>query len=267
MNHGLPQNLAMLGAGNLGQAIVQGLLDHARMPAARLIMTRHRTGLLTSFVDQGVTVLSDNAKAVVQSRIIVLSVKPFKVEEVAREIMPVLKPDQIIISVATGVSIGNIREWTSNKVPVFRAMPNTAIGIGESLTCIARDNFSNDEAFKEIETLFNQVGRAVEITEDLMNAATVLGACGVAYALRFIRAMVQGGIEIGFDASTAALIANQTVRGAATLLLQGNAHPEAEIDKVTTPKGCTIAGLNEMEHQGFSSSLIKGITTSFDKIG
>ena len=100
-----------------------------------------------------------------------------------------------------------------------------------------------------------------------MNAATVLGACGVAFALRFIRAMVQGGIEIGFDASTAALIANQTVRGAAALLLQGNTHPEAEIDKVTTPKGCTIAGLNEMEHQGFSSSLIEGITTSFEKIG
>ncbi len=107
--------------------------------------------------------------------------------------MPLLKPDQIIVSVATGIPISRIREWTANKVPVFRAMPNTAIAIGESLTCIARDRdaLGNDEAFEEIEKLFNQVGRVVEITEELLNAATVLGACGVAFALRFIRAMVQ----------------------------------------------------------------------------
>ena len=100
-----------------------------------------------------------------------------------------------------------------------------------------------------------------------MNAATVLGACGTAFAMRYIRANIQGGIEIGFDAATASLIAAQTVKGAAELLLTTHTHPEQEIDKVTTPKGCTIAGLNEMEHQGFSSSLIKGIAASFAKIG
>ena len=104
------------------------------------------------------------------------------------------------------------------------------------------------------------------IDEKLMEAATVLGACGTAYAMRYIRANIQGGIEIGFDAATASLIAAQTVKGAAELLLQKGTHPEQEIDKVTTPKGCTIAGLNEMEHQGFSSSLIKGIAVSYNKI-
>ena len=104
------------------------------------------------------------------------------------------------------------------------------------------------------------------IDEKLMDAATVLGACGTAYAMRYIRANIQGGIEIGFSAKIASLIAAQTVKGAAELLLQRNTHPEQEIDKVTTPKGCTIAGLNEMEHQGFSSSLIKGIVTSYQKI-
>ncbi len=99
-----------------------------------------------------------------------------------------------------------------------------------------------------------------------MEAATILGACGIAYALRFIRAMTQGGIQIGFSADVASLIASQTVKGAAELLLVGDTHPEAEIDKVTTPKGCTIVGLNEMEHAGFSSALIKGIVTSFEKI-
>jgi pyrroline-5-carboxylate reductase len=119
---------------------------------------------------------------------------------------------------------------------------------------------------KLVEELFSTVGKVVVIEEKLMDAATVLGACGTAYAMRYIRANIQGGIEIGFDAKTASLIAAQTVKGAAELLLQKGSHPEQEIDKVTTPKGCTIAGLNEMEHQGFSSSLIKGIATSYDKI-
>src|SRR5690606_14119189 len=119
---------------------------------------------------------------------------------------------------------------------------------------------------KYVSQLFDQLGISIHIDEKLMDAATVLGACGVAYALRFIRAATQGGIEIGFDAKTASLIAAQTVKGSAELLLKLNRHPEEEIDKVTTPKGCTIVGLNEMEHQGFSSSLIKGICASFDKI-
>jgi pyrroline-5-carboxylate reductase len=114
--------------------------------------------------------------------------------------------------------------------------------------------------------LFDQLGKTVVIEEKLMDAATVLGACGTAYAMRYIRANIQGGIEIGFSASVASLIAAQTVKGAAELLLIKNTHPEQEIDKVTTPKGCTIAGLNEMEHQGFSSSLIKGVVTSYKKI-
>jgi pyrroline-5-carboxylate reductase len=110
------------------------------------------------------------------------------------------------------------------------------------------------------------LGKTVLIEEKLMDAATVLGACGTAFAMRYIRANIQGGIEIGFSATTASLIAAQTVKGAAELLLRRNTHPEQEIDKVTTPKGCTIAGLNEMEHRGFSSSLIKGVVTSYRKI-
>jgi pyrroline-5-carboxylate reductase len=144
-------------------------------------------------------------------------------------------------------------------------MPNTAIAIQESITCMCTRNILPDQQ-SYVEDIFNQLGRAVTIDEKLMDAATVLGACGIAYALRFIRANIQGGIEIGFDAATATLIAAQTVKGAAELLIQTGRHPEQEIDKVTTPKGCTIAGLNEMEHQGFSSSLIKGIAASFEKI-
>ena len=153
-----------------------------------------------------------------------------------------------------------------NEVSVVRAMPNTAIAIQESITCLSSGKI-NAEQVAFTEALFSALGKTVFIDEKLMNAATVLGACGTAYAMRYIRASVQGGIEIGFDAATASLIAAQTVKGAAELLLTTHTHPEQEIDKVTTPKGCTIAGLNEMEHQGFSSSLIKGISASFAKIG
>jgi pyrroline-5-carboxylate reductase len=146
--------------------------------------------------------------------------------------------------------------------PIFRAMPNTAIAIQQSVTCLCHHDAS-DSQVSYVTNLFDNLGITVPIDEKLMDAATVLGACGIAYALRFIRAATQGGIEIGFDAKTASLIAAQTVNGAAGLLLKGNRHPEEEIDKVTTPKGCTIAGLNEMEHRGFSSSLIKGISASY----
>jgi pyrroline-5-carboxylate reductase len=144
-------------------------------------------------------------------------------------------------------------------------MPNTAIAIQESMTCVAAKNVA-EEHLQYVLDLFNQLGKAVRIDEKLMDAATVLGACGTAFAMRYIRANIQGGIEIGFDAATANLIAAQTVKGAAELLLKKGSHPEQEIDKVTTPKGCTIAGLNEMEHRGFSSSLIKGLVASYEKI-
>ncbi|MBN8789943.1 MAG: pyrroline-5-carboxylate reductase, partial [Terrimonas sp.] len=137
--------------------------------------------------------------------------------------------------------------------------------IQQSMTCISARDITSDQ-LEYVKDIFNQLGRVVVIEEKLMDASTVLAACGTAYAMRYIRANIQGGIQIGFDAKTASLIAAQTVLGAAQLLLQKNTHPEHEIDKVTTPKGCTIAGLNEMEHQGFSSSLIKGIVASYDKI-
>jgi len=167
--------------------------------------------------------------------------------------------------VVTGVIISDLEEVIGISIPVFRAMPNTAIAIRESMTCLSHHNASESQV-QLINKLFSTVGKVVAIDEKLMDAATVLGACGTAYAMRYIRANIQGGIEIGFDAATASLIAAQTVKGAADLLLIKKSHPEFEIDKVTTPKGCTIAGLNEMEHRGFSSSLIKGVVASYDRI-
>ncbi|HRX95168.1 MAG TPA: pyrroline-5-carboxylate reductase dimerization domain-containing protein, partial [Chitinophagaceae bacterium] len=173
--------------------------------------------------------------------------------------------NKILVSVVTGVMIDEMEESIKKKLAYFRAMPNTAIAIQESMTCLC-SKYAKPDDEKFVFEMFSRLGKVVYINENLMDASTVLGACGTAYAMRYIRASTQGGIEIGFDAKTASLIAAQTVKGAAELLLQNGSHPEQEIDKVTTPKGCTIAGLNEMEHQGFSSALIRGIMTSYNKI-
>ncbi|GAA4317453.1 pyrroline-5-carboxylate reductase [Compostibacter hankyongensis] len=257
---------AIIGGGNLGGAIADGLLESGFLQPSQLILTRRNAGALSRFSEKGVHTTSDNLQAIQAAEVIVVALKPYNVREVLQELKAAFRPDkQLLISVVTGVPMEELEKIAGEGMPVFRAMPNTAIAIRESVTCICHKNATGQQV-AYVSEMFGQLGVAVPIDEKLMDASTVLGACGIAYALRFIRASIQGGIEIGFDVRTANLIAAQTVKGAAELLIRGNRHPEEEIDKVTTPKGCTIAGLNEMEHQGFSSSLIKGITVSYNKI-
>ncbi|MBC8034321.1 MAG: pyrroline-5-carboxylate reductase [Chitinophagaceae bacterium] len=260
------RKIGIIGGGNLGTAIAEGLLNSGFAKPADLTISKRNTATLSALKEKGVTIASDNHTAVKNSELIILAVKPFQVKEVLEGISADLSDSRhMLVSVITGIFIQDIIEITGKSLPIFRAMPNTAIAIQQSMTCLSSFNASREQ-IQYVEALFNTVGRVANIEEKLMDAATVLGACGTAYAMRYIRANIQGGIEIGFDAFTASLIAAQTVKGAAELLLQNGTHPEQEIDKVTTPKGCTIAGLNEMEHQGFSSSIIKGIAVSFNKI-
>ncbi|PUZ26660.1 pyrroline-5-carboxylate reductase [Chitinophaga costaii] len=259
------QKIAIIGGGNLGAAIAQGLLKSGFSQAADITVTKRNTTTLAALQRQGVQITSDNAAAIQGADVVLVALKPYNVREILTEFKAAFNSRQLIISVVTGVFIDELEAIVGHGLPVFRAMPNTAIAIEESMTCICQKNASPEQV-NWVTSLFNTVGVAVNIEEKLMDAATVLGACGIAYALRFIRANIQGGIEIGFDVRTANLIAAQTIKGAAELLIRGGRHPEEEIDKVTTPKGCTIVGLNEMEHQGFSSSLIKGIMASYDKI-
>jgi len=261
----MAQKISIIGGGNLGSAIAEGLLKSKFSKAADIIITRRNTGNLQALQAKGVEVTSDNVAAVKKGDIIIIAVKPFQVAEVLNTVKKELTSKKILISVVTGVLISEMETIVKKKLPYFRAMPNTAIAIRESMTCICSREATKDQV-AYVNDLFSTLGRVVTIDEKLMEAATILGACGTAYAMRYIRANIQGGIEIGFDATTASLIAAQTVKGAAELLLQKGSHPEHEIDKVTTPKGCTIAGLNEMEHGGFSSSLIKGVVASYRKI-
>jgi pyrroline-5-carboxylate reductase len=259
------KRIAIIGGGNLGTAIAEGLLESKFSKASEIIVTRRNTAVLKPLQEKGIAVSDNNAAAVAKSDVVILAIKPFQVSEVLNSIKKEVGAGKLLISVVTGVTISEMESIIKKDIAVFRAMPNTAIAIQESMTCICSHNASTAD-IKYVNELFSRLGKVVTIDEKLMEASTILGACGTAYAMRYIRANIQGGIEIGFDAATASLIAAQTVKGAAELLLQKGTHPEQEIDKVTTPKGCTIAGLNEMEHQGFSSSLIRGIVASYKKI-
>lgn len=256
--------IAIIGGGNLGVAIAKGL--KAAGFKGSLVVTRRRKHLIESLTEQGIAISSDNMEAVSEASIVFLAVKPKHLDNILREIQPSLQPGKtILISLATGVSFQHMHEVLGADHVLFRAMPNTAISIRESMTCLSSSNASKEQETM-VTTLFNNLGETLVIPEDLMAASTVLAACGIAFALRFIRAAMQGGVEIGFGSENALKIAAHTVKGAADLIIQSQNHPEREIDKVTTPMGITISGLNEMEHQGFSSSLIKGLITSYNKI-
>jgi pyrroline-5-carboxylate reductase len=260
------KKIAIIGGGNLGTAIAEGLIQSGFVAPKHILITKRNIHTLHELERKGVLVSDKNEEAIRYADLVVLAVKPFQVDDILATLKDEFRlTDQVLVSVVTGISIGHLSGILGSKLPIIRAMPNTAIAIQESMTCVAARNVS-EEHVQYVLDLFNQLGRAVRIDEKLMDAATVLGACGTAFAMRYIRANIQGGIEIGFDANTANLIAAQTVKGAAELLLKRGSHPEQEIDKVTTPKGCTIAGLNEMEHRGFSSSLIKGLVASYEKI-
>lgn len=255
--------IAILGAGNLGQALARGFAQ--KLGKEKIVLTRRHISRIHHLGEEGFGVSSNNKEAVHASSIIVLCVQPKQLEGVLSEIEPVLDASKhVLVSTITGVELEHIQSHLKTQFSIIRAMPNTAAAILESMTCIC-GNTQAEEHLDKVEKLFQGLGQTLVIEERLMKAATVLAASGIAFFLRYIRAATQAGIELGFEALEAQKIAMQTARGAASLLADG-AHPEREIDRVTTPMGCTIAGLNEMEHQGMSSALIKGIVTSYNKI-
>jgi pyrroline-5-carboxylate reductase len=263
--HQSPGPIAILGGGNVGQALARGLIAARRFQPADIALTRRHADKLAEMAAAGLQTGGDNLAAIARARQVVVAVQPRQLDALLAEIRGALDPKRhTLISVVTGVSIAQIRAQLGIDLPIVRATPNTAIAIGRSMTCLAALPGHGDE-LKQATTLFDAVGTTLVIDEAMMESATALCACGIAFFLRSIRAASQGGIEIGFHPEEALLMAAQTARGAAGLLMREGAHPESEIDRVTTPRGCTIAGLNEMEHRGFSSAMIKGILTSARK--
>jgi pyrroline-5-carboxylate reductase len=259
--------VGIVGCGNLGSALIKGIRE--QYPELKIIASkRNLTRDQLKSTDENTIYTTDNDYLLANCEIIIIALKPYNMLEfLARFKGSIDSSKHTLVSVVTGIATNEmIQALEYDSLSMYRAMPNTAADVQHSMTAISGLPYDPLNRKQEIEELFKAVGEIVWIDEQLMESATILGACGIAYVLRFIRAMIQGGIEVGFDAKTANTIVNQTVKGAAQLLIQNGSHPEAEIDKVTTPKGVTIVGLNEMEHSGFSSALIKGIVTSYQKI-
>lgn len=230
--------VTVIGSGNMGGALVRGWHKAGQV---EITATAHTQATLDRISADcpGVRVTTNNTEAVKGADIVVLAVKPWLIDSVLEEIMPVLNADQLVVSVAANAK--------HPRIDVY-AMPNIAAEYGESMT------FANDERAKE---LFDQVGQTMIVPDHLMGAGMMMAGCGIAYVMRFIRAMQEGGVEMGFYPHQAKDIAMQTMMGAVTLLEETGLHPEAAIDKVTTPGGVTIKGLNELDHAGFNSAVIR----------
>ena len=256
--------IAIIGTGNLGLAIAKGLITNNAVTS--LYLTKRDTSSIAQWNEyKEVTVTTDNREAVAKSDILIFAVQPSHFAGILEEIKDLFTEKHILISTITGFKVPQMGAIVGDDQFIIRAMPNTAIAVGQSMTCLC----SNEAGKKRIaiaEAIFNKLGTTMIIPEEQMQAATVICASGIAFWMRLIRATTQGAIQLGFDAKEAQDLAMQTCLGAASLVIKSGNHPEAEIDKVTTPKGCTIEGLNEMEHSGLSSSLIKGIIASYNKI-
>lgn len=256
--------IAIIGAGNLGLSIAKGILNSNG--ATSMYLTKRNTKSIADFQKYGnVTVTEDNREAVSKSDILIFAVQPVHFAEILNSVKDLLNDNHVIISTITGFGIEKIEDVIGEERFIIRSMPNTAISVGKSMTCLC-SNVKGKKRIDLAKAIFNRMGHSMEIPESQMQAATVICASGIAFWMRLIRATTQGAIQLGFDAQEAQELAMHTCSGAASLLIESGNHPEEEIDRVTTPMGCTITGLNEMEHQGLSSSLIRGIIASYDKI-
>ena len=258
--------IAIIGAGNLGLSIVQGLINSGMITKDNLIIAEKFETRANELRADGYQVTHDSKEATKAAQIVMMIVKPWQANDLLEDIAPVIDENKhILASCITGLNSETIYSKLSCKPPLFRIMPNTGMSLGESMSCIAPFN-ANDEQIAYFDKMFNYLGKVIFIAENQMAAGTAMAGSGIAFALRFIRAATEAGVQAGFSAADAKLLAAQITKGAAELILQNDSHPEVEIDKVTTPKGTTINGLNEMEHNGFTSSVVKGILKAYSII-
>jgi len=255
------RTIAIIGAGNMGGSIARGLYMSALGKQYQLVVCNRSQEKLTTLKSALPTIktCTDNQEAIEDADIIIFAVKPWLMKQVITNLK--IKKKVIVASVAAGISTQTLAEWTSEEQPIIRLMPNTAISLFESITLLATYHTAQEQV-DEMLALFDELGVAILIEEEKMGAATALASCGIAYAMKYIQASMQAGIEMGIPAKQAQMMSAQCVKGAAALLLKQENHPSAEIDKVTTPGGLTIKGVNELDHRGFSSAIIKAILAS-----
>jgi pyrroline-5-carboxylate reductase len=254
--------ISIIGAGAMGGSFAEGLLKGETFKASDITVSDPYQPTLDHFASEGISVTTDNKVATLGADIVAVVVKPWLVEQVLSGIKDSLDYNkQLLIVIAAGVSSTNIKGWLDKKGSTphfFLVIPNIGIAEKASMTFIVPIDATETET-KKISDIFDELGGSLVTEERLLAAGTTLASCGIAYAMRYVRASVEGGVELGFKAKDATKIVLQTVEGAVKLLQATGEHPESAIDKVTTPGGVTIKGLNEMEHNGFTSAVIKGL--------
>lgn len=255
-------NISVIGAGAMGGAFVEGLLKSSQFQKNDITVADPYQPTLDHFKSEGVNVTTDNAASAKDKDIVAVVVKPWLVEGVLKGIKDSLDyKKQLLIVIAAGIPSADIKEWMAKdgETPhLFLVIPNIAIAEKASMTFVVPVDATAEET-KTITDIYDELGGSLVTEERLLAAGTTLASCGIAYAMRYIRASVEGGVELGFKAKDAEKIVLQTVKGAVELLQATGEHPESAIDKVTTPGGVTIKGLNEMEHAGFTSAVIRGL--------
>ena len=247
----------------MGGATARGLAQSPYVAAKDIYISNPSKGKLDVIKAEfpEINITQDNKECVKDADMVILAVKPWKVEDVAGEIASNLKNEKVIVgNMAAGISTEKI-ENIFGKHPIYIIIPNTAIAVRQSMTFIACKN-TTSEMDNNILTIFKELGDAMIVEERLMGAGMALASCGIAYAMRYVRAATEGGVELGMYAQDAQHIVEQTLLGAVELLRANDSHPEEEIDRVTTPGGITIRGLNAMEENGFTNSVIKGLKAS-----
>lgn len=270
--------ISIIGAGRLGFSIAKGLIKSKQYQPSDIILNRRNVELLKESNSFGFQIEENQQSAIEKSDLIILSIGPKDLKSFFKDNSIEINSSQVLTSTIAGVSIDDIENeyLIANKsieFSIFRVMPNIAVELCESMTCLSMKNSSDNNDYqrdlmnrKNVLNIFSKLGMVKVIEEELIGAATALCGSGLAFFLRSIRAAAHGGTEIGFHADEALALAAQTAKGAASLVNDSNDHPELQIDKVTTPKGITISGLNEMDHSGFSSAMIHAIVKSAEKL-
>lgn len=254
--------IAIIGAGNMGGAIAASLCTKHDVHISDI--NQSNLSKLKK-AHPSLSISTQNLEIIQNSDIVILAVKPWLIEDVAQEISGKLDyAKQRIISIAAGIDLKTLTAFFSHKAKLFRVIPNTAIEVQQGIFIISSTNANKTDNL-QIEELFSASGRVVNVPEEELNAYMSLTSCGIAYAFRYISAAMKGGVEMGIPTQTAKELVLQTLKGAVELMEANDAHPEVEIDKVTTPGGITIQGLNEMEAQGFTNAVIKGLKASHIK--
>jgi pyrroline-5-carboxylate reductase len=256
----IDKKLAVLGVGTLGTALISGLLKAGTIKSDQIIGTVHQQDSVKSTEKKlSVKILTDNATAAKDADIILLAVKPQNMLLVLETIAPVLDKNKLVISVASSVPVAYIEQILQSPVPVIRAMPNTCVLVSAGMTGLTSGKYATDTHRQMAELVFKSVGEVVFLEEKLFDALTALSASGPAYLYVVIESLAEAGVKLGMRRDIATLLVAQTMLGTAKMILETGSHPALLKDSVTTPAGCTIDGLMELEEGKLRVTLIKAV--------